>query len=123
MAAWWRRGCAPARSRESAPPPLLQGPGKKWEHTETNQNGKPVRVSMHVRKGDTVKVRMGQLAGSRERAARGGLAGLRQQQPLSLLRSCTGLPACLPWRSVQPRMWRPRQSRPPPPPAPCPPLC
>lgn len=32
------------------------GPGKKWEHTEVNQNGKPVRVSMHIRLGDTVKV-------------------------------------------------------------------
>lgn len=75
-----RSGCVPAQWRAHHLP-LLQGPGKKWEHTETNQNGKPVRVSMHVRKGDTVKVRMWQPAGSRERAARGGLAGLRQQQP------------------------------------------
>lgn len=41
----------------------LQGPGKKWEHLELNSNGKPERVSMHVRKGDTVKVR------ARERSA------------------------------------------------------
>lgn len=34
----------------------LQGPGKKWEHIELNNNGKPVRVHMHVRLGDTVKV-------------------------------------------------------------------
>lgn len=40
----------------SAPSLSPQGPGKKWEHTETNSNGKPVRVPMHVRKGDTVKV-------------------------------------------------------------------
>ena len=33
-----------------------QGPGKKWEHMEVNSNGKPVRISMHVRKGDTVQV-------------------------------------------------------------------
>ncbi|KAI3434563.1 hypothetical protein D9Q98_002636 [Chlorella vulgaris] len=32
------------------------GPGKKWEHLELNKNGKPQRVSMHVLKGDTVKV-------------------------------------------------------------------
>ncbi len=36
---------------------ILQGPGKKWEHMELNANGKPQRVSMHVRLGDTVKVR------------------------------------------------------------------
>lgn len=35
----------------------MQGPGKKWEHLELNKNGKPQRVSMHVLKGDTVKVR------------------------------------------------------------------
>ena len=41
---------------------ILQGPGKKWEHTPVNQNGKPQRVAMHVRMGDTVKVRRRQLA-------------------------------------------------------------
>ncbi|KAL4450652.1 hypothetical protein ABPG77_001008 [Micractinium sp. CCAP 211/92] len=34
----------------------IVGPGKKWEHMELNANGKPQRVSMHVRLGDTVKV-------------------------------------------------------------------
>ena len=65
--AWMRNGKLHARALTAARPagrlsrrvaPLLQGPGKKWEHTETNANGKPVRVSMHVRKGDTVKVRL-----------------------------------------------------------------
>jgi large subunit ribosomal protein L24 len=33
-----------------------QGPGKKWEHYELNKNGKPLRIPMHVRKGDTVQI-------------------------------------------------------------------
>ena len=36
--------------------PLLQGPGKKWESYELNKNGNPVRIPMHVKKGDTVVV-------------------------------------------------------------------
>ena len=32
------------------------GWGKKWEHYELNKNGKPIRFSMHVKKGDTVVV-------------------------------------------------------------------
>lgn len=32
-----------------------QGPGKKWEHYETNDNGKVVRFKIHVKKGDTVQ--------------------------------------------------------------------
>jgi hypothetical protein len=48
-------GCAILRS-QSKLVSTLQGPGKKWEHLEVNKNGKPVRVSMHVRLGDTVKV-------------------------------------------------------------------
>ena len=35
---------------------ILQGPGKKWEHYETNKNGKVVRPTMHIRKGDTVQI-------------------------------------------------------------------
>lgn len=34
----------------------IVGPGKKWEHYETNANGKVVRPPMHVRLGDTVQV-------------------------------------------------------------------
>jgi large subunit ribosomal protein L24 len=34
----------------------LQGPGKRWEHYELNKNGKPVRVKMHIKTGDTVQV-------------------------------------------------------------------
>jgi large subunit ribosomal protein L24 len=33
------------------------GGGKAWERTETNQNGKPVKIKMHVKKGDIVQVR------------------------------------------------------------------
>ena len=32
------------------------GGGRKWVHTEVNQNGKPVKVPMHVKKGDLVVV-------------------------------------------------------------------
>jgi len=32
------------------------GGGRKWVHTKVNQNGKPVKVSMHVKKGDLVVV-------------------------------------------------------------------
>ena len=35
---------------------LLQGPGKKWESYDLNKNGKPVRIPMHVKTGDTVVV-------------------------------------------------------------------
>ena len=34
----------------------LQGPGKKWEHYELTANGKPLRIPMHVKKGDTVQI-------------------------------------------------------------------
>lgn len=33
----------------------IYGPGKKWEHYETNDNGKVVTIPIHVRKGDTVQ--------------------------------------------------------------------
>lgn len=33
------------------------GGGKAWERTEVNHNGKPVKVKMHVKAGDVVKVR------------------------------------------------------------------
>lgn len=33
------------------------GGGKPWERTEVNHNGKPVKVKMHVKKGDIVQVR------------------------------------------------------------------
>eukprot|EP00775_Hariotina_reticulata_P013593 gene13593-13718_t len=32
------------------------GGGKPWERTQTNQNGKPIKVQMHVKKGDIVQV-------------------------------------------------------------------
>ncbi|DBA96901.1 hypothetical protein WJX82_000283 [Trebouxia sp. C0006] len=32
------------------------GPGKKWEHYELNKNGKPLRVPMHVQRGDLVQI-------------------------------------------------------------------
>jgi hypothetical protein len=37
-------------------PGASQGPGKKWEHYELNKNGNPLKIAMHVRKGDTVQV-------------------------------------------------------------------
>jgi len=33
------------------------GGGKPWERTEVDKNGKPVKVEMHVKKGDIVQVR------------------------------------------------------------------
>eukprot|EP00877_Chromochloris_zofingiensis_P008557 jgi/Chrzof1/3955/Cz13g14230.t1 len=32
------------------------GGGKKWVHTPVNKNGKPIKVTMHVKKGDLVQV-------------------------------------------------------------------
>ncbi len=43
---------------------LMQGPGKKWEHYDLNKNGKPVRIPMHVKKGDTVQVIAGRDKGT-----------------------------------------------------------
>lgn len=40
------------------------GGGKKWEHTEVNKNGKPVKVKMHVKKGDLVQVIAGKDKGT-----------------------------------------------------------
>ena len=37
-------------------PSALQGPGKKWEHYDLTKNGKPVRLPMHVQRGDMVQV-------------------------------------------------------------------
>lgn len=35
---------------------ILQGPGKKWEHYNLNKNGKPIRLPMHVQRGDMVQI-------------------------------------------------------------------
>eukprot|EP00798_Chlamydomonas_sp_ICE-L_P001913 gene1913-33326_t len=32
------------------------GGGRKWKKIETNHNGKPVKVKMHVKKGDLVQI-------------------------------------------------------------------
>jgi hypothetical protein len=32
------------------------GGGKPWERTQTNQNGKPIKIKMHIKKGDIVQV-------------------------------------------------------------------
>lgn len=40
------------------------GPGKKWEHYELTANGKPARVAMHVKTGDTVQVIAGTAKGT-----------------------------------------------------------
>lgn len=45
------------------------GGGKKWERQELTAGGKPVKVDMHVKKGDIVQVR------APARAAGGGLCG------------------------------------------------
>ena len=34
----------------------MQGPGKKWEHYDLNKNGKPIRLPMHVQRGDMVQI-------------------------------------------------------------------
>lgn len=45
----------PARLR-AASACLLQGPLKKWEHYKLTANGKPVRLPMPMKTGDTVKI-------------------------------------------------------------------
>ncbi len=35
---------------------LMQGPLKKWEHYKLTANGKPVRLPMPMKMGDTVKI-------------------------------------------------------------------
>lgn len=32
------------------------GGGRKWKHIEVNENGKPVAIPMHIKRGDTVQV-------------------------------------------------------------------
>jgi ribosomal protein L24 len=59
--------CLPGRRPSNPPTPvpltislcsssLSQGPGKKWESYDLTANGKAVRIKMHIKKGDTVKV-------------------------------------------------------------------
>jgi large subunit ribosomal protein L24 len=55
------------------------GGGKKWERQELTPNGKPVKITMHVKKGDIVQVvaRMGCGVGwHRVRTAPRGAGGL-----------------------------------------------
>ncbi|KAI8464365.1 MAG: plastid ribosomal protein L24 [Monoraphidium minutum] len=40
------------------------GGGKKWERQELTANGKPVRIDMHVKKGDVVQVIAGEDKGT-----------------------------------------------------------
>ncbi|KAL0024992.1 hypothetical protein WJX77_009656 [Trebouxia sp. C0004] len=57
-----RRPCLQIRTQQTplAARCLVQastiGPGKKWEHYELNKNGKPLRVPMHVQRGDWVQI-------------------------------------------------------------------
>lgn len=60
-------GCAPRRAAVARCPLTVTcaygttpkvGGGKNWKHTEVNHNGNPVKVPMHVKKGDTVQVRL-----------------------------------------------------------------
>jgi len=51
------------------------GGGKKWERQELTPNGKPVKIDMHVKRGDIVQVGgMHSVGGFR------GLEGLRGQR-------------------------------------------
>lgn len=45
-----------ANRKAPQPPQGVIGPGKKWESYELNKNGKPVRLPLHVKTGDTVVV-------------------------------------------------------------------
>ncbi|GAX72925.1 hypothetical protein CEUSTIGMA_g380.t1 [Chlamydomonas eustigma] len=40
------------------------GGGKRWEHTPVNSNGKPIKVDMHIKKGDTVQIIAGKDKGT-----------------------------------------------------------
>eukprot|EP00873_Tetraselmis_striata_P001151 jgi/Tetstr1/421415/TSEL_012364.t1 len=51
------RTAAPAASRSSVSVMAGRiGPGKDWEKIPLNKNGKPLKVKMHVKTGDTVVV-------------------------------------------------------------------
>lgn len=59
------RAFAPSRVSVAAPTVVAHyggkanlGGGKPWERTQTNHNGKPVKIDMHVKKGDIVQVRI-----------------------------------------------------------------
>lgn len=61
-AAFGRPAVAPVASRRTLTVVAAYGDlpniggGKKWEHYELSANGKPLRIKVHVRKGDTVQV-------------------------------------------------------------------
>jgi hypothetical protein len=59
---------APSRVSPAAPTVVAHyggkanlGGGKPWERTKLNHNGNPVKIDMHVKKGDIVQVRTQQL--------------------------------------------------------------
>lgn len=58
----------------------LQGHGKKWEHYDLNQNGKPLRVPMHVQRGDMVQI----ISGA-EKGKTGKITNVMHQLPVKLV--------------------------------------
>lgn len=62
-----QRCFAPSRVSPAAPTVVAHyggkanlGGGKPWERTKVNKNGNPVKIDMHVKKGDIVQVRASQ---------------------------------------------------------------
>lgn len=58
-----QRAFAPSRVSVAAPTVVAHyggkanlGGGKAWERTKVNDNGKPVKMDMHIKKGDIVQV-------------------------------------------------------------------
>jgi hypothetical protein len=58
-----QRAFAPSRVSVAAPTVVAHyggkanlGGGKAWERTKVNDNGKPVKFDMHIKKGDIVQV-------------------------------------------------------------------
>jgi large subunit ribosomal protein L24 len=58
-----QRAFAPSRVSVAAPTVVAHyggkanlGGGKPWERTQVNENGKPVKMDMHIKKGDIVQV-------------------------------------------------------------------
>jgi KOW motif len=61
--------------------PFLQGPLKDWEHYELTKNGKPVRLPMPMRTGDTVKVISGHDKGKVGKVTKVRVPPRRPSQP------------------------------------------
>ena len=71
----------------------MQGPGKKWEHYDLNKNGKPVRLPMHVQRGDMVQIISGAEKGKTGKITNVKIQSFSAKCSSMVCMKATGLPS------------------------------